>query len=651
MANVTSSEIVFVCKTDSLDNDTNDHVNSSCCRFSLCGSKKTKDQGNRFISGQNRESINRADFSEDVEIKLVYERIDMFQNKRFQCSYLYRNISNVLFDKELVTVHSTESSSSNKTVNLLFKNKKDAEKFYDTLITKLDRSIMNKNSLVQQSTDREKEIEKGIEMDKDRLDILYIINNSDNSVIYFKTDQSNRDLEEEEEENVTFKLPFVVGDISITINYMTKNGISHVTFIDSITRNSNITVSNNDISLDFIYYESSDYAPTSSSVSTTSKMQSFKRNALYFLVSLFINFILILNFINVNILLNLLISTLTAAYYYHTQSQGKLITNVEEIEGDVEYLQYKLYDYTVFNNEISAETSQTTIEDEQEIEQEQDIDDKSKNIEELRGNDGVIEALDIKYLDKLDKFENDKDIKMPFNWIEGCNYNRKEAFKRWKESLEWRKNFEISKINNKISKNKFYTLKSIWNQSFLSLSKPSNDHDTYLVTLERFTGLDKICKNMKASGITPAEFTEYCIFQNEWWIHQKLCKGGKLIKIVDVGGLSIGFSLSLILKYFGAMNKAIQQYPEIMHTMYFINVEKAGTAFRIIFKLLPRFVDPRTMAKLNSLKITNKKDMEFLNSIIDMDKLPKELGGTYEGDVYDLPFEKQLREYLDTNCS
>lgn len=271
----------------------------------------------------------------------------------------------------------------------------------------------------------------------------------------------------------------------------------------------------------------------------------------------------------------------------------------------------------------------------------------SNRIEDIRDIDGVLLAFDSSYLSKPKSMDD-----LPYNWVLGTNYDREEALRRWIESLEWRRDNHVDHILEKgpfptcssveEMKRKFFLMKSLWPQHFLGVDDEGN-----LVTLERFHGLDNICKEFRRNGITPNEFAFYCVFLNEYWIHHRMCKTGQLVKIMDVSGLSIGFNIPLIVKYFGRMNGCMQKYPEIVLKSYFVNVEKAGTPFKILFKLLPRFLDARTFAKIQQVKLDTQEGNQMIRATVDPKLLPKDLGGEFIGDVIDdYPLEHQIAEYV-----
>lgn len=142
------------------------------------------------------------------------------------------------------------------------------------------------------------------------------------------------------------------------------------------------------------------------------------------------------------------------------------------------------------------------------------------------------------------------------------------------------------------------------------------------------------------------------MFLNEYWIKKKVASHGKLIKILDVSGLAFGLSLSIVIRYFSRMNQDMQQYPEILNRCYIVNVKEAGSAFRFIFRLLPRFLEQRTFEKIIEVKDVNSPDNPLFK-IMDRDQLPVELGGTFSGKLRELDLEEQAADYareLNRKC-
>mmetsp|Transcript_13956 Transcript_13956/g.18115 ORF Transcript_13956/g.18115 Transcript_13956/m.18115 type:complete len:801 (+) Transcript_13956:292-2694(+) len=272
------------------------------------------------------------------------------------------------------------------------------------------------------------------------------------------------------------------------------------------------------------------------------------------------------------------------------------------------------------------ETSEISVENSKQVNSE-------GKIGHLRGIEGVLAALDVS---KLDGNMSEDDV--PYNWFEAVNEDRTEALRRWIDSLEWRRRTDVENILTKPQPH-FFKIKNCWPQYFLGIEKEGN-----LVTLEKFRGLDKICRGMKKKGVTPDDFASHCVFLNEYWIKNKLAPYGKLIKILDVSGLAFGLSIRVVIDYFSRMNADMQQYPEILNKCYIVNVKEAGSAFRFIFRLLPRFLEERTFEKIIEVKDVNSSDNPLLK-IMSRDQLPVELGGTFTGELKTLKLEEKAANY------
>eukprot|EP00924_Labyrinthula_sp_SR-Ha-C_P003851 augustus_masked-scaffold_3-processed-gene-6.73-mRNA-1 protein AED:1.00 eAED:1.00 QI:0/-1/0/0/-1/1/1/0/564 len=271
-------------------------------------------------------------------------------------------------------------------------------------------------------------------------------------------------------------------------------------------------------------------------------------------------------------------------------------------------------------------------------------------VEKLEGIDALRAAFDPSLPRRIDD--------LPQNWLEGTDYIREKALQCWNDSITWRRGQKIDELLNK-PQPKFHTIKKIWPHSFLSTE------NGYLVTYEKFSHLSNVCHNLHKAKVSPDEFSDHCTFLNEYWINklvkqrsagelkdkmsleEKYTSGpykGKIIKIMDVGHLEVGVTgIRQIIKYFGHMNKAMQQYPEILERSYFVNVDKAGTIFQMLFSLLPKFLEERTMGKIKQVK-----DYEELKDLVDVKYLPSYLGGDWTKSLSELPIEKEIGSYVNT---
>jgi len=338
------------------------------------------------------------------------------------------------------------------------------------------------------------------------------------------------------------------------------------------------------------------------------------------------------------------VSTCFLYYVYSVRSGSKqsesILDSTESNKNSTQRLySIKLYDAQLgLVDQLKAEEVE---EEDGQISLSEDNESNEGKLGHLRGIDGVIAALDVSRLEGQ-MTEDD----LPYNWLIAVNDDRKEALRRWIDSLEWRKTADVETILTKPQPH-FFTIKTLWPQYFVGVEKEGN-----LVTIEKFKGLDTICKGMKKQGVSPDDFASHCVFLNEYWIKKKVASHGKLIKILDVSGLAFGLSLSIVIRYFSRMNQDMQQYPEILNRCYIVNVKEAGSAFRFIFRLLPRFLEQRTFEKIIEVKDVNSPDNPLFK-IMDRDQLPVELGGTFSGKLRELDLEEQAADYareLNRKC-
>eukprot|EP00516_Mucochytrium_quahogii_P005816 CAMPEP_0203757786 /NCGR_PEP_ID=MMETSP0098-20131031/10688_1 /ASSEMBLY_ACC=CAM_ASM_000208 /TAXON_ID=96639 /ORGANISM=" , Strain NY0313808BC1" /LENGTH=942 /DNA_ID=CAMNT_0050650019 /DNA_START=270 /DNA_END=3094 /DNA_ORIENTATION=+ len=251
--------------------------------------------------------------------------------------------------------------------------------------------------------------------------------------------------------------------------------------------------------------------------------------------------------------------------------------------------------------------------------------------ESKEGIDGLISALG----GADDEHWDDADC--PQKWFDATDGNRADAIRQWKESLQWRKDNDIDAVLSK-PQSHFFTIKQLFPHCWFGLDK--NGH---LVTLERFGTVKKNVQDLKAAGVTAEAFADHCVFMNEYWIHNKITKTGRLNKIVDLKGFGISQLSKEVINYFQPMNHAMQQYPELLIKVNLIN---APSSFRFAWRIVTPFLAKKTTEKIQVLSGNEKTIIDTLTGQIDTSILPPEYGGTMELDMTDIELEKTTAAYV-----
>lgn len=222
---------------------------------------------------------------------------------------------------------------------------------------------------------------------------------------------------------------------------------------------------------------------------------------------------------------------------------------------------------------------------------------------------------------------------IPKKWFDATDNNRKDAMRQWQGSLQWRREENVDQILNRPLPD-FFRIKKRFPHCWFG-----NDHDGHLVTLERFTDVKRNVEELKKANITAEDFAYHCVFLNEFWIKNRLTKTGRLNKIIDLKGFSIGQLSREVINYFQPMNHCMQQYPELIIKVYVIN---APSSFRFIWGVVSPFLAKKTTEKINFPSGSDEKLKALLRSLMDPAILPTEYGGDFQGALEDVKLERTV---------
>ena len=233
---------------------------------------------------------------------------------------------------------------------------------------------------------------------------------------------------------------------------------------------------------------------------------------------------------------------------------------------------------------------------------------------------------------------------VPERWLRATNNNTDEAFSRWLECLKWRQENHIDQLLQKEQRN-FDKIKATFKHCFVGRDKHGN-----LVTIEEFGSIKDVFRKLKKADIGPSEFGEHATFVTEYWMKQNLTATGKLVKIIDLKGLSMFFFTPMVASYFKVLAETFRNYPECLEAAYLVNVP---TFFRLVWKFVTPFIDKNTLEKFHVVSGSTDKMRSLLCSRMDPNILPEKYGGTLRVDTNvnysDLPIERRMADFVSRN--
>ncbi|XP_018321179.1 SEC14-like protein 2 [Agrilus planipennis] len=211
-------------------------------------------------------------------------------------------------------------------------------------------------------------------------------------------------------------------------------------------------------------------------------------------------------------------------------------------------------------------------------------------------------------------------------WLRARSWNVEAAEKMLRESLQWRKHWQVDD-----------DLKTWEPPEVLKLYYPSGtcglDNDGAPVIVVPFSGLDIVGLLHSVSKSDMIRLTIKILEENM----ALAAKSGvnKVVALIDMEGFNIRhyawrpaseFVISLIQMYEA-------NYPEILKACYIIN---APRVFSVAFAVVKRFLNDYTLGKIQIFKSDPKKWQKAVLENISPDQLPKHYGGTMvdpDGDI------------------
>ena len=208
------------------------------------------------------------------------------------------------------------------------------------------------------------------------------------------------------------------------------------------------------------------------------------------------------------------------------------------------------------------------------------------------------------------------DLQVPGRYIRGCQGDRTEALRRWRETLAWRREQRVDNILNEPQPN-FFEIKKFYPQYFHGKSIPGN----YPVYYEQLGKIN--LSSMRERGITVADLLRHYIFLAEYlWTHvEPDYEHGKSITVLDVGGVSVGDLVGDPLDFLKESSKLIQDhYVERSQKIFVVN---ASYMFSWLWRMVQPMINENTRQKISILS----SDMTELANYVGKETLPEQYGG------------------------
>lgn len=197
--------------------------------------------------------------------------------------------------------------------------------------------------------------------------------------------------------------------------------------------------------------------------------------------------------------------------------------------------------------------------------------------------------------------------------------------------INWRKSFNTDHmIENDFSQIDSFS-KDNWEHGYYSTTR-----DGYPVYIERYakTDINKVLTTYTTEQIQQYYVNSYEIMLHCIWPECSRVAGRRidaLVTILDFKGLGIGRMLKADTRAFLGLATGICQdyYPECSGKMFLINTSMTFGALWAILKLM---INKKTRDKISVL---GSKYMKEVNKFVDMDNLPKSMGGNNPKEIYE----------------